>query len=71
MFPELTQCISFLANLQRGDYTYLVMPFGLNNAPTVFLTLLNDILCDMFNKYVFVYIDENFFSETLQHHIEH
>ena len=34
------------------------MPFGLTNAPAVFQALVNDMLCDMLDKYVFVYLDD-------------
>ena len=41
-------------NTPTGHYEYLVMPFGLTNAPAVFQALVNDLLRDMFNKFVFV-----------------
>ena len=42
-------------NTPRRPYEYLVMPFGLTNAPAVFQTLVNDVLRDVINQYVFVY----------------
>ena len=41
-----------------GHWEYLVMPFGLTNAPSVFQALVNDVLRDMLNRFVFVYIDD-------------
>ena len=41
-----------------GHYEYLVMLFGLTNAPNIFQTLINDLLRDMLNKFVFVYLDD-------------
>lgn len=34
------------------------MPFGLTNAPAVFQALINDVLRDMLNKFLFVYIED-------------
>ena len=43
--------------MASGHYEYLVMPFGLSNAPAVFLALVNDVLHGMLNQFVFVYLD--------------
>ncbi len=43
-------------NTTTGHYEYLVMPFGLTNA--VFQALINDVLRDMLNQFVFVYLDD-------------
>lgn len=48
------------------------MPFGLTNAPAVFQTLVNDILRDMVNQPVFVYLDDILiFSKSVQEHVQH
>lgn len=41
-----------------GHFEYRVLPFGLTNAPGVFQALVNDVLRDMVNKFVFVYLDD-------------
>ena len=47
------------------------MPFGLTNAPAVFQALINDVLRDMLNKFVFVYRDDILiFSRDLQQHVQ-
>jgi hypothetical protein len=28
-----------------GNYEFIVVPFGLTNAPTVFMSLVNDVFC--------------------------
>ena len=45
-------------NMPLGHFEYLVMPFGLSNAPAVFQVLVNDVLRDLLNHCVFVYIDD-------------
>lgn len=41
----------------HGHYEYLVMPYGLPNAPAVFQSIINEVFRDMLNKYVIAYID--------------
>lgn len=45
-------------NTHLGHFEYLVMPFGLKNAPTVFQALVNDDLRDFLDGFVFVYLDD-------------
>lgn len=45
-------------NTPLGHFEYLVMPFGLNNAPAVFQHLINDVLRDFLNRFVFGYLDD-------------
>lgn len=41
-------------------FEYLVMPFGLTNALAVFQRLVNDVLRDFLNRFIFVYLDNIF-----------
>jgi len=41
-----------------GHFEYLVMPFGLKNAPVVFQHFINDVLEDIIGKFAFCYIDD-------------
>lgn len=59
-------------NTPSGHYEYLVMPFGLTNAPAVFQGLVNNVLRDMLNVFVFVYLDDILiFSPDEQSHVGH
>ena len=59
-------------NTPLGHYEYLVMPFGLTNAPAVFQSLVNDVLRDMLNHTVFVYIDDILiFPKSVEEHRVH
>ena len=54
-------------------YKYLVMLFGLSNAPSSFQNFLNDVLGnDILNIFVTAYVDDILvFSKTFQEHRKH
>ncbi|XP_015260796.1 PREDICTED: RNA-directed DNA polymerase homolog [Cyprinodon variegatus] len=55
-----------------GHFEYQVMPFGLCNAPSVFQALVNDVLRDYLNLFVFVYIDDILiYSRNIKKHRLH
>jgi hypothetical protein len=40
-----------------GHYEFVVVPFGLTNAPTTFMCLMNNVLNKVLDKFVLVFID--------------
>ncbi|XP_041912451.1 uncharacterized protein LOC121677640 [Alosa sapidissima] len=55
-----------------GHYEYLVMPYGLSNAPSVFQGFMNEVFRDYINQFVIVFIDDILiYSPDLQTHIQH
>ncbi len=59
-------------NTRFGHFEYLVMPFGLKNAPATFQHFINDILSDFLDVFAFAYIDDILiFSDNLEDHHKH
>jgi hypothetical protein len=55
-----------------GLYEYMVMSFGLTNAPTYFMYLMNKVFMEYLNKFVMVFIDNILvYSRSEEEHEDH
>ncbi|MBW0494977.1 hypothetical protein O181_034692 [Austropuccinia psidii MF-1] len=84
-FSKIDLCGSYnLLRIKEGDehltafrtkysiYEYLVIPFGLTNAPASFQNLVNDIFAYFLDIFVVVYLDEVMvFSSSEEEHVKH
>ncbi|KAL0194826.1 hypothetical protein M9458_008398, partial [Cirrhinus mrigala] len=55
-----------------GHYEYLVMPYGLVNAPSIFQDFMHEIFHEYLHKFLVIYIDDILiYSSSLQEHRQH
>jgi len=55
-----------------GHYDFLVLPFGLTNAPTFVMDLVNQVFMAYLDKFVQVFIDDILvYSKTKEEHAKH
>ena len=55
-----------------GLYEYMVISFGLTNAPAYFMYLMNKVFMEYLDKFVVVFIDDILvFSKDEEEHVDH
>jgi hypothetical protein len=56
-----------------GHYAFVVVPFGLTNAPVLFMCLMNCIFRNYLDKFVIVFLDDiltySKYEEEHEHHL--
>lgn len=59
-------------NTRYGKFAFLVLPFGLSNAPPTFQRLMNNVLADCLDKFALVYLDDILiWSDNWEQHKRH
>ena len=55
-----------------GSYEFKVIPFGLINAPVIFMDLMNRVFRELLDHFVIIFIDDILiYSHIEEEHVEH
>jgi len=55
-----------------GHYEFTIVPFGLSNAPVVFMCLMHGVFREYLDKFVIVFLDDILiYSKSKEEHDQH
>lgn len=55
--------------IRYENYKFTIVPFGLTNAPTYFMNLMNSVFWDYLDDFVLIFIDDIFvYSKSIEEH---
>jgi hypothetical protein len=58
--------------IKYGSYEIMAMPFGITNSPATFYNLMNNVLYELLDEFVVVYLDNIvIFSQNMDGHVVH
>jgi len=61
-----------IMRIRYGSYEFLVMSFGLRNAPFTFTTFMNSIFHEKLNEFIIICIDNILvYFKSMEEHVKH